>query len=695
MTGIATKKNLLLAWKRVRTAQNVGYKRFYRRVFDGLDIGLDYQIGALRSSLRVNRYQPLPAQRVLAAKASGLQRPFTFLDPRDQIVLQAIVNAAAPRIEPKRRLATARYVCSNRLVGGSSIHFFRPWQESYLLRTKRIEARLKAGFNYAADFDLASFYDTISHTLLAESIFGRNRPLANLLSRCLHTWSPRRLRHGIPQGPAACDYLAECYLSIIDAELIRQKIVYIRYVDDIIIFGKTPAQVQDGVLKLEALCREHGLIPQAGKFKAGRKVKSAAELVKATSGYGYGAPSKGPLLSEADTVRAYAAAISRKTRIVHNPSLAKRALFRGSPTNRLIGQVLKDVEQNPALIDAYAAYLQRFGPRTRIANSIKKLIIQGSPYHFVQGEYWNILISASKIIDPRMVALARRELVNDGLPATLRLALYSVLLKDASRTSAQALVQALRKERTDWVRAWVLSHFGRVLAHPEAKRFASSALKRDTLSACSSAKLHAETTVNPPTFPLPGSLSNTATSCLRRLGLVRKSPGRPADAVSALLASGFGVPHWTGWKKLLGIRYDQARICLQLGLEEFDSNPSSWMGNVDSFNDIAVRCVMDLARAKLAPPTLPPASSVRRGRLRLTDYGYFLANGKWFQSAHPSISTKFKDFHDRRNHLTSSHAFDSLTSAPSTPLKHSERQPFVRGLRSGYAGLQRLAASLI
>lgn len=693
MSSLANKKNLLLAWKRVRTAQNIGYKRFYRRVFDGLEIGIDYQIDVLRGALRVQAYQPHPSQRVLAAKPSGLQRPFTFLDPRDQIVLQAIVNVAAARMEPKRRLSVARNVCSNRIAGGGSIHFFKPWQDSYGLFRRRIEARLKAGYVYAADFDLASFYDTISHTRLAEVIFGRDRHNSALLQRCLSAWSPRRLKHGLPQGPAACDYLAECYLSIIDDELVRRKISYLRYVDDIIIFGKSPAQVQAGVLQLEALCRENGLIPQAGKFKPGRKVTKASELVKAASGYAYAQPTKGALLSKAATLSAYAAAVNRKTRIVQNPTLAKRALFRGAATNRLLNQVLKDIEKNPAFIEGFAAYLQRFGHRKRIARFIKNLIMRRSPYQFVQGEYWNILTSSSKQLDSAMAALARREIASDGLPATLRLALYTALLKDGTHASVKVLVRALRKERTDWVRAWVLSLFGPALTFPEAKRFASSALKRETLSACSSAKLHAESIVSPPTFQLPKNLSKNAMGSLRRLGLVRRSPGRAPDAVSTLLASGFSVPRWNGWKRLLGVRYDQARVCLQLGLGEFDGNPSSWMGNVDSFNDVAVRSVMDRARTKLAPPNLPPANNARRGG-RLTDYGYFLSNGMWLQTAHPPICAKFKDFHDRRNHLTSSHAFDSLTAAPSKPLKHSERQPYVRSLRSGYSSLQRLAASL-
>lgn len=690
--NFSSTKNLKLAWKRVRTAQNAGYKRFYSRVFDGLDIGLEYQLADLRTSLNVQTFQPNPAQRVLSAKPSGLQRPLTFLDPRDQIVLQALVNVAARAMEPIRQRAVSRSVCSNRLVGPSSIFLFKPWHESYGLFRKRIEQKIKSGHVYAADFDLASFYDTISHAQLAETIFRRNRKLRELLQRCLLTWNPRRVRHGIPQGPAACDYLAECYLSSIDAELMREKIVYLRYVDDIIIFGKDPSDVQAGVLRLEAMCREHGLIPQAGKFKAGRKINRASELVKSVSASSSGIPAGGMLLPQSKTVEIYTAAISKKTRIIFNPTLAKRALFRGKPTEKLLANMPKDIERNPAFVEAYAAYLQRFGYRRKIARFIRRLILRESPYQFVQGEYWKMLLSASRRIEPSLLAHACKKMTEEKLPATLRLALYGVMLKDASRPSSLALIRALRYERTDWVRAWAISHFGRILQFPEAKRFASASLQRDTLTACCSAKLQAESVLAPPTFPLAKKLSGTAKGSLRRLGLIRQSPGRPPDAVSTLLASGFAVPPWNGWRRLLGSRYEQARICLQLGLREFEGNPSSWMGNVDSFNDIVIRCLMDTVRTRLSPPGLPPATDRRS---HLTNYGAFLRPTAWFFLSHPVVCQEFIRFHNRRNHLTSSHAFDSLTATPSKPLKHKERQPFVRSLAIGYRGIQRIASPLL
>lgn len=693
MKFLSSKKNLVLAWQRIRTAQNIGYKRFYRPIFDGIDVALDTHLDNLRRGLRVQTYQPQLAQRVLAAKPSGLQRPFTFLDPLDQIVFQSIVNVAASRMEGKRRFFGLRSVCSNRVSKSDSIHFFESWKKSYALFRRRIQEKLDSGYVYAADFDLASFYDTVSHSRLAKTVFSRQRDISDLLKKCLKTWSPNGVDHGLPQGPAPSDYLAECYLSIIDSELIRLRIVYLRYVDDIVVFGKTPADVQAGVLKLEALCRENGLIPQAGKFKAGRKIKSALELVKSASSYAYGQSSGGAILSEAETIRSYTGAVSRRTRLIADSTQVKRALFRGKPTNRLLHRVLNDIEKNPALIEAFSTYLQRFGYRRKISRFMQHLILSGSPYHFVQGEYWIILILSSKTIDPKMVALARRSLSTTDLPATLRISLYAVLIKDAGYASACVLIRALRKEKVDWVRAWAISHFRRILKFPEAQRFAASMLRQETLAASSASKLYAESAVFPPKFQLPQKLSRISEGGLRSLGIVGHSPRRPPDDVSALLASGFRVSHWNKWKELLGERYDQARICLQLGLRGFEGNPSEWMGNIDSFNDIAVRCLMDLVRRKLNPGNLPKAKI--KDRQKLTDYGFFLLPGYWFHITHQSVCQDLHDFHKRRNRLTSSHPFDSFTAEPSKPLKHSERDRFVRRMRGAYEGLQRIATSLL
>jgi hypothetical protein len=54
-------------------------------------------------------------------------------------------------------------------------------------------------------------------------------------------------------------------------------LTYTRYVDDVRLLGKTEDDVRAVIIQLERRCREHGLIPQSGKFA----VKHAATLQEA------------------------------------------------------------------------------------------------------------------------------------------------------------------------------------------------------------------------------------------------------------------------------------------------------------------------------------------------------------------------------------------------------------------------------
>src|SRR5437867_8334998 len=98
---------------------------------------------------------------------------------------------------------------------------------------------------------------------------------------CLGTWSSDHKSsahgHGLPQGPIASDFLAECFLLPVDFAL-RKIPGYTRYVDDVRFFGHTENEVRSAVIELERRCRERGLIPQSGKF-AIKKAQSVQEAL--------------------------------------------------------------------------------------------------------------------------------------------------------------------------------------------------------------------------------------------------------------------------------------------------------------------------------------------------------------------------------------------------------------------------------
>ncbi len=109
--------------------------------------------------------------RIYMPKASGLLRPLTLLSLDDQIVLQAIANLVAKQVFDRRRAVEGRVVFSNCLTEArDSIFFLQDWRLTYHLFKTRLQRHIDAGNQWIAHFDLAAFYETISHRAL-KSIF--------------------------------------------------------------------------------------------------------------------------------------------------------------------------------------------------------------------------------------------------------------------------------------------------------------------------------------------------------------------------------------------------------------------------------------------------------------------------------------------------------------------------------------------
>jgi len=287
---LASPENLLLAWRRITTGGNNQYKRFYRDLYYAYEISAIENLEDLRQRLLGRVFQAHQPERIYLPKSSGLHRPISLLYIEDQIVLQAFANLAATRLFDKRAPLQLKTIYSNILQKDNSIFFFKRWQMAYEAYKIKIQKYYDAGFRWVADFDLAAFYDTISHELLFKTIYPRkaiNEDIRWFLN-CLRIWSSAKAAsshgHGLPQGPIASDFLAECFLLPIDLCL-KRSTGYIRYVDDVRLFGNTEDSVRLEVVQLERLCRERGLIPQTGKFaiKRARNIHDAMGMLPSIS----------------------------------------------------------------------------------------------------------------------------------------------------------------------------------------------------------------------------------------------------------------------------------------------------------------------------------------------------------------------------------------------------------------------------
>ena len=173
----------------------------------------------------------------------------------------------------------------------------RDWRKSYQAFNDANRRAFASGTVWLAQFDFASFYDSIGHQVLSTVLreqFGVGADLCSRLVDLLGHWSsaadgdgkrlPRiYLEHGIPQGPLPSPILAEAILAYIDEQMVKlPNVCYLRYADDIRIWGATEAAVRYAAAVLDRLARNIGVYPQVKKFEI-EEVKDVEEILKTVS----------------------------------------------------------------------------------------------------------------------------------------------------------------------------------------------------------------------------------------------------------------------------------------------------------------------------------------------------------------------------------------------------------------------------
>ena len=687
---LATKPNLKLAWRRITTGTNQQYKRFYRPLYYAYEVALDANLADLRQRLLGGSFQPEHPQRVYLPKASGLHRPLSLLHIEDQIVLQAFANLAAKRMQKKREPLQFRVVFSNILQRPDSIFFFRRWQYTYREFQRTIETSYEDGMRWVGDFDLAAFYDTIPHELLLRTIYPRTTNAAvSWIVDCLKVWSSGKASsghgHGLPQGPLASDFLAECFLLPIDQAL-RDLPGYTRYVDDVRLLGETEDEVRSRLIELERHCRERGLIPQTGKFaiKRAHNVEEAIGMLPSISDPQHEDAGR-QKLGKAEALHAFQSAIGGRPYRVTDKTRLRFVLYRAGANTRLLGLVLRLLPRHPEHADAFFHYLGQFTYRRPIERLCLKLV-RDSPYSYVRGEAWNVL--------------ARYNLRPQSVTATRRAALGEL-----------AVTIARCRSRDNFVEKWGACHFLCTSEEAEARRqsrwlrsqpsllqaLTASALPapafqagrvvgrflkarppEPALSVCSALS---EMNLDLSTFGVAETdLPSQAANTLRELGLV-SSPGAGVDPIAEILNARYGAPGPKSWRKLLRAEYIHALGLLKQAEATFDSGRSFWLACQNSFNQIVFLAL----QRHLAATNHPAACTTVDKNGQLVDFGVTLDRHGPFSRNFPNIGTCFREMNARRNHLPVAHPYEKKTAAQSHYLKAQERDRIVAQLRTAYA----------
>jgi hypothetical protein len=364
--------NLELAWDRILRCDDQFHKAYWRDSIATANLARQSIIKRLSKDLRLRKFSPDHACIIPVPKKSGLLRHCSLISFGDQLVFQAVLNVIADQAYVKMRVRYLKSTFANRYGGPENKFFYRSWLAGYKQFNAACIKTWEGGRHWYGGYDFASFYDSIDHTSLRSMLLGYkvNDDVIDLLESLLIRWTStsgkpgrferRYLGHGIPQGPQPSALLAEIMLSYVDHWMLRlPDITYLRYADDIRIFGRTEQSVRLAAVNLDKLARNLGLFPQLGKFEI-KEVEDVNTILKTISRPDSQADGDFPKSEEDEPV-----ILLRQMLETGNLEDVTRLkwLINITPGDLQIGAKLAGlIVEHPELTDTFIRYLSRVKP---------------------------------------------------------------------------------------------------------------------------------------------------------------------------------------------------------------------------------------------------------------------------------------------------------------------------------------------
>jgi RNA-directed DNA polymerase len=185
----------------------------------------------IKAKLLSGDYVPGAVRAVDIPKPGGGKRRLGIPNIADRLIQQAIHQVLSPVWEPG---------FSNHSYG------FRPGRSAHDA-VRAAQAFIKEGKTWVIDIDLKDFFDRVDHDILMHLLRGKvmDKRLRALIGAYLrapvqHPGGGKDKRwKGVPQGGPLSPLLANIYLDVLDKELEKRGVSFVRYADDIAIYASS------------------------------------------------------------------------------------------------------------------------------------------------------------------------------------------------------------------------------------------------------------------------------------------------------------------------------------------------------------------------------------------------------------------------------------------------------------------------
>jgi hypothetical protein len=455
--------NLRRAWRWISASPDQLYRDFSGQSYADFSLCPNELLEDIRDHVQRGFYEPSAARKVYVPKRDLTSRTYTILSVQDQVVYQALANIIADRFDAIARPGYLKQSFGHLYAGKTSRTFYRDWRECRRTYIRVARSAVDAGLEYTATFDLAACYDTISHAVIKHFLadLGLDESFSCLLCECLNAWTANergiRLGSGIPQGPLPSGLIAEVVLRFFDLHLnVPAEVRYLRYVDDIRLFGRSKQQLDLLMRDLVAISKAIGVYPQASKLSVHLIEDINSELKSISSpseGWDRGSP------PNQEKLIGRILELTRRSR-VHDDTRFKYGLSHALPSARLNRRLVRTLDYRPDLVYPIARYFKKYPRLPRRTG--EAFVVRIRSLELAPAVRAALLeVSDGRMLDSQDQALNKlaKSLWNStDLPGDLRVAIGKRLLKHGvvSRTS---LPKMLREP--SW---WIRSEFVRSLS---------------------------------------------------------------------------------------------------------------------------------------------------------------------------------------------------------------------------------------